>query len=174
MKITIRPTDRLMSILVRRKANGRCEKCERLCEIYEPDGTVTRLWKLEASHYIGRANEATRFDYRNLVALCFLCHQQLGGYTINENGEYDLWMKERLGEKEYKMLKVAAFATDKKRDDVLDMMWLIQECKKIGMNIKEKKPKKEMCCGGKFVKQYCALHMDRKKKSKEKPVDISV
>ena len=169
MKILIRPTDKLMSILVRRLANGRCQYCGQVCEIYNADGSVERIKKLEASHYHGRVHEGTRMALKNVSALCFTCHQTLGGYQKSEQGDYDLWMKSRLGN-EYWQLKLAAFQ-NKKRDDVFDMMWLIQELKKLGIMEKPKKEKKEMCCNGKFVKKYCALHMVKPDKKKHLSVD---
>ena len=76
-------------------------------------------------------------------------------------------MKSRLGN-DYYILKLAAFEKPKKRDDKFDMIWLIQELKKINYMVKEKKEKREMCCGGKFVKKYCALHMGKAEKKTDK------
>jgi hypothetical protein len=45
----------------------------------------------------------------------------MGEYKRDENGEYDLWMKELLGEKGYRNLKIRANTT-KKRDDKLDKL----------------------------------------------------
>lgn len=116
--IKIRPADTLFSNYIRQKAGWRCEYCGKLCKI---DGEWK--WKLEASHYWSRSHENVRFDPRNVHALCFTCHKDLGGYTRSENGEYDLWMKKILGQKEYKLLKLEANRTGKK-DDKLSILYI--------------------------------------------------
>jgi hypothetical protein len=49
----------------------------------------------------------------------------MGGHTREDKGEYDLWLKEKLGETRYKMLKLRANSTGK-RDDKLQMMIIKQ------------------------------------------------
>lgn len=114
--IKLRPADRLFSDYIREKAKWRCEYCGRLCKIGNE-----WIYKLEASHYISRGKETTRFDPQNVYALCFTCHKDLGGYTRDENGEYDLWVKKKLGERDYRYLVLRANQVGK-RDDFMAML----------------------------------------------------
>ncbi len=116
--IKLRPADIKFSLYIREKRGWRCEFCKKLCK-------VNGEWvaKLEASHYHSRSHENTRFDEENVRVLCFTCHKNLGGYTRNEQGEYDLWMKKLLGEKGYRNLKIRA-NTFKRKDDSLILLWL--------------------------------------------------
>ena len=102
-KAAITPADRDFSLIVRELHGWRCERCGKLCRV---GGT----WyaKLDCSHYIGRAKRSTRYDTENARSLCNSCHQRMGGYKREENGEYDLWMKELLGEKGYRNLVLRA------------------------------------------------------------------
>ena len=118
--IKLRLVDKLFSNHIRAKANWTCEKCGRKCKI---NGET--VYRLEASHYHSRRKESVRFDYENVYALCFTCHKRMGGHTKDENGEYDLWLKEKLGMSRYKMLNVRA-ETYKKKDDKMIMLILKQ------------------------------------------------
>ncbi len=120
-----RKPDILFSNYIREKAKWRCEYCNKLCKI---DGQS--IYQLEASHYWSRRHESVRYDPRNVHALCANCHRNLGGYTRNENGEYDLWMKEKLGEKEYKLLKLEANRSGKK-DDKLAIIYIKELMKEL-------------------------------------------
>jgi 5-methylcytosine-specific restriction endonuclease McrA len=117
-KIKIRPADKLFSNYIRQKAGWSCQKCGKLCRI-----NGEWIAKLEASHYWTRSHESTRFDVLNVYSLCFNCHKRMGERKNSEDGEYDLWVKELLGEKEYKKLKIRA-NTYCKKDDKLILMWL--------------------------------------------------
>lgn len=116
--IKLRPADTKFSLFIRETAGWRCEYCGKLCR-------VNGQWicKLEVSHYHGRGHENTRFDPENVHSLCFTCHKRMGGYTRDENGEYDLWMKELLGVTRYNQLKIRANLY-KKKDDSLIILWL--------------------------------------------------
>lgn len=118
--IKVRSTDKEYSKYIRKKSGGKCERCGKVCEI---DGE--RLYQLDCSHYYGRRNESVRFDDDNCHALCNPCHKRMGGHTREENGEYDIWLKEKLGETRYKMLKIRANATGK-RDDKMQMLIIKQ------------------------------------------------
>jgi len=116
--IKLRPNDTLFSNYIRAKAGWKCQKCGKLCK-------VNGMWiaKLEASHYMGRRKESTRFDPENVYALCFTCHKRMGGYTRDENGEYDLWVKEMLGAKRYRALIIRG-NLPARRDDKLTKIWI--------------------------------------------------
>lgn len=86
-------TDVIFSRYIREKAKWRCEYCRALCK---RDAEILR--PLDAAHYFSRNHENVRFDEENVHAFCRPCHQKIGGRTRNENGLYDLWIKELLGE----------------------------------------------------------------------------
>lgn len=119
-KVTIRTTDKLFSLYVRQKAEWKCEVCHKLCK-------VNGEWvaQLDASHYFGRRAESTRFDTDNVHALCSACHRRMGGHTRDEKGEYDVWIKNKLGEQRYKMLRVR-HNTTQKRDDKMTTLYIKQ------------------------------------------------
>ncbi len=116
--IKLRRSDILFSLYVREKAGWRCRKCGKLCKIQDE-----WIGKLEASHYFSRKHEITRYDERNVYSLCFTCHKRMGGYQVSENGEYDLWVKELLGNREYKLLKLRANSYAKK-DEKLALLFV--------------------------------------------------
>lgn len=70
----------------------------------------------------GDEAENTRFDPDNCDALCFRCHQFLGG---DGREEYIAFKKKQLGEKGYKDLKIRAF-TYRKKDDKLALLFINQ------------------------------------------------
>lgn len=124
-KITRRPADVEYSLYIRAKANGRCEKCGRVCEL-----NGEKFFQLEASHYFSRRAESVRFDDRNVHALCSTCHKRMGGYTNREDGEYDMWIKSLLGERGYILLKLEAHMNHKP-DDKLVRMVIKQKIKEL-------------------------------------------
>ena len=117
--IRLNRADTLFSRYIREKRGWRCEKCGVLCR----DKEGNRFRRLEASHYHGRGNLNTRYDVANVRTLCFLCHQRMGGHTRDENGEYDLWMKELLGPEGYKKLRIRA-ELYAKRDEKLALLYV--------------------------------------------------
>ncbi len=121
-----RPADVEYSLYIRAKANGKCQKCGRVCEL-----NGERFFQLEASHYFGRAKESVRFDDRNVHALCSTCHKRMGGYTRKEDGEYDRWIKYLLGEQGYMLLKLEAHLPGSKKDDVMTRLVIKQKMKEL-------------------------------------------
>lgn len=117
-KIKRSKADILFSDFIRGKAKWRCEYCHKLCRIENE-----WIARLEASHYFGRAHRATRFDLENVYALCGSCHKRMGGYKKSEDGEYDLWVKEKLGDYLYKKLKIRANAYYKK-DEKMELLYV--------------------------------------------------
>lgn len=104
MKIKIDKADRAFSLYIRELANWKCQRCGGKFDRDEANS-------LQASHYFGRGNEATRFDPRNVVALCYACHVRWGS---TEREEYRDWMIKQLGENGFKVLRVLAAGTKKK------------------------------------------------------------
>jgi hypothetical protein len=115
------PNDILFSNYIREKAKWRCEKCGKVCKIGKE-----RIAQLEASHYVGRGKWSVRYDIENVYALCSNCHKRMGGYTRDENGEYDLWVKEKLGEKGYRNLIIRANTPNPQMKDKILVKMLIQ------------------------------------------------
>jgi len=90
LKIRIDALDLMFSRYIRLKA-GKCEYCG-------------RYGRLECSHFIGRRKRATRWDERNVAALCHGCHQHLG-----ENpAEHTEFFEKRLGSDELERMIIRA------------------------------------------------------------------
>lgn len=98
--------DIIFSNYIREKAAWKCQRCGKICKV---DGVSVA--SLQASHYWVRNHWNVRYDERNVTPLCATCHDRMGEYQRDENGEYDLWMKDRLGEEVYKQLKLDANTT---------------------------------------------------------------
>ena len=67
--------DRLMSNLIRERANWTCERCE----TYYPEGHRSGL---EHSHIWGRAKHSVRWFPDNGLALCTGCHRHMSAHPI--------------------------------------------------------------------------------------------
>lgn len=111
------PADILFSKYIRAKAKGKCERCGKVCEI---DGE--RIGQLECSHYFSRRINATRYDPENCYALCSGCHKRMGGHQRDGKGEYDLWVKSKLGTR-YNLLCLRA-ETYHKKDQKTDLLYV--------------------------------------------------
>jgi hypothetical protein len=84
MKIT--KEDRITSDYIRLKAGFKCARCG----AYHPD-----CRGLHASHYMGRINQATRYEEDNLDCLCYGCHSYL---EERKQTEYRDFKIKQLGE----------------------------------------------------------------------------
>lgn len=91
--------DKIFSLYIRKRANWTCERCGG----YHENG-------LQNSHFVGRRNEATRFDEENCSALCGACHIYFTANPI----EHVEWMKKKLGEIRFKALRLRASLYHKK------------------------------------------------------------
>jgi len=112
-KIKIRRSDTLFRQYLLKLRGERCEHCG-------------RKGKVEVSHFFGRRKEATRYCEKNCSLLCNYCHR-----TFHERpADYVEWMKEKLGDGEYKKL-VLASNTYCKRDDKLACLYLKEKIKKL-------------------------------------------
>jgi len=110
VKVKLRKTDRLFREYVLRFYSYTCARCHTR---YSPDNCRG----LHVSHYWGRARENTRFDIENVCLLCYGCHIAWG--HGDQRDKYTDYMKARLGEQGFEMLRARAY-TYKKRDDKLD------------------------------------------------------
>ena len=121
------PNDIAFSNFIHSKAGGKCEYCGRVCKL----GMET-IYQLEASHYFSRSHWAVRYDPENVYALCSACHKRMGGYKNSEDGEYDIWVKQKLGEDGYKRLKIRAYSTGV-RDKTLIKLYIKELWKSISV-----------------------------------------
>jgi hypothetical protein len=112
-RIKFRRTDTLFSLYLRQKRGYRCEKCGG----FWPQGKG-----LTVSHFWTRAKESVRFDEENIDVLWFACHSYFENKK-GKNGEYEVWKKNRMGEKAFNLLMVRAH-TPGKRDAKFAAMWI--------------------------------------------------
>src|SRR5690349_13419351 len=66
--------DYWFSLCVRQRANWHCECCGNYYEPWIGKNGEPANPGLHCSHYIGRANYATRFEPLNVFAHCYGCH----------------------------------------------------------------------------------------------------
>lgn len=50
----------------------------------------------------------------------------MGGYKNSEDGEYDLWMKDLLGEKKYRLLVIRGNLPGQKMDKKMELLYVKQ------------------------------------------------
>lgn len=101
MRIKLDKADTAFSLYIRLR-DGRCCRCGR---VGSPDALGRTIGGLQASHYFGRANEATRFDGDNVDALCFGCHQEWGSRDRESYRDFKI---KQLGQKGFDDLKIQA------------------------------------------------------------------
>ena len=116
-RIKVRKVDSLFSNYIRDKNNFTCERCGRRHE-WGSSG-------IQASHFIGRSNEAVRFDEENVRVFCAGCHN----HFHKNPQQFVEWMKKKLGERGYKVLIVRANQTVKRNDKMQKIIldYLIEE-----------------------------------------------
>lgn len=131
-KIKIDRADAEFSKYIRLR-DGKCVRCGRL----GGDTVDGELIKgLQASHYFGRGNEATRFDVENVDALCAGCHQIWGS---DDREAYRVFKIKQLGENGFKLLQITANAYKKK-----DRKMSLIIAKELLKELKRKKTNKEL------------------------------
>ncbi len=111
--------DILFSNYIRDLHNHTCEVCGRMGKV---GGEI--VCRMEASHYIGRAKRSVRFDTENVRCLCSNCHSRMGGYKRDEDGEYDIWMQNKLGEKKYRLLVIRGNLPGQKMDKAKELLYV--------------------------------------------------
>lgn len=89
--------DTAFSIYIRTRDKWTCQNCGGR---YAPGDRG-----IHCSHYFGRTRESTRFDQINCDALCFHCHEHFDKESPEDHRE---WKIKRIGEKEFKKLRMRA------------------------------------------------------------------
>ena len=131
-----RKTDILFSKYIRQRDNWRCVACDLDTETGSKDYSEHKRG-LHCSHYWGRGRENTRFDPENCIALCYYHHKYSEGWGHTETKpRFTTYLKDKLGEKGFELLKVRAY-TYKRRDDVTDLIILKELLKELSTSSKE-------------------------------------
>mgnify|MGYP001584862870 CR=1 len=86
MKIKRDKIDTVFSNLVRERAEWVCEVCKK----FFPEG---RRQALHCSHFYSRRHRGLRWHPVNAAAMCFGCHDHLGGNPV----EFARWVEKHLG-----------------------------------------------------------------------------
>lgn len=95
--------------------------------IRERDPTCRRCWiedSHDCSHYWGRGNSATRFDPKNCVGLCRMCHDI---WEHQKNNEYKRFMVNWLGKKEYDELEHRARSFKRRREAIRECISFLKD-----------------------------------------------
>ena len=114
----IKKIDAVISLIIRNRDNWTCQRCFTKYE------SPTRA--LHCSHYFSRRFMGTRFNFLNLIALCYGCHRLWEG---DKQGAYKDLMIQRLGQNEYNVLEFKARNITKFSESELEI--LLEQLKKI-------------------------------------------
>jgi 5-methylcytosine-specific restriction endonuclease McrA len=113
-KILIAELDKLFSRLVRLEAKGHCEVC----------GRPKTFEELACCHIFSRKNLNTRWDKKNAFGGCWQCHLQ---FAHKEPIRFYDWVRERLGDEEFKKLRQRADTSAKGLDLMAVKIYLESE-----------------------------------------------
>lgn len=103
--------DREFSRYVRTRDNFTCQRC---ATQYAENATG-----LHCSHFIGRANRATRWDLENCDALCNGCHQY---FETHKATKYREWKRAQLGDERFELLVCRSIRIKKwNADDLVEL-----------------------------------------------------
>jgi hypothetical protein len=122
MKIKIDAADKAFSQFVRLR-DGECVRCHSKVKMNDKGLPVSH----QASHFMGRGKESTRYELLNVDTLCTGCHMY---FTANPSEHY-MWQVERKGQKMIDRL-ILLSNTYKRKDRVLEAMFWKQELKRRG------------------------------------------
>jgi hypothetical protein len=78
--------------------------------------------KLTCSHFIRRGHSATRYDPKNCITLCLLCHSI---WEDDKDGEYKIFMERLYSPEEIKALEEKGRTTTKRTEAIINCMSLI-------------------------------------------------
>lgn len=114
-RITLDPADKVFSQYIRLR-DGECVRCHSLVEFNSKGLPVSH----QASHYISRGKESTRFDESNVDCLCHGCHQYWG--SADKEG-YRNFKLAQLGMQEFNLLQMRGYTTQKKDRKLALIYW---------------------------------------------------
>lgn len=114
MKLKLRPSDVIFSQYIRKRDKACC-RCGSPVSFNQNALPVSH----QASHFFGRAREATRFEPNNVDTLCHGCHQYWGS---TDHEAYRAFKIKQLRQKGFDSLTLQA-NTYKKRDDEMDKLY---------------------------------------------------
>lgn len=121
MKIKIDKADRVFSQFIRTR-DGECVRCHSEVEFNTNGEPITH----QASHFMGRGKENTRFNEKNVDTLCMGCHMYLTAHPA----EHYLWQVERKGQKTIDEV-VLWSNMYKKKDRAMDYIYWNERLKEI-------------------------------------------
>lgn len=85
-----------------------------------------RAESLQCSHFWSRNNSATRYLPENADTLCYACHYgNCWGWEYQKQGAYMKFKEKQLGIDGYKALEKIANSTVKRKDSILQLMYLL-------------------------------------------------
>ena len=113
-KITRDKADNVFSQYIRLR-DMECRRCHSRVQLNAAGMPVTH----QASHFQGRAKEATRFDEENVDTLCGGCHSY---FTANP-AEHYLWQVKTKGQKAVDMIVLRSNQYHKKDRKLAFMYW---------------------------------------------------
>lgn len=114
MRIKIDSADQWFSKYIRLR-DGECRRCHSPVKFNSDGDPVTH----QASHFQGRAKEATRFDPENLDCLCGGCHMYLGANPF----EHVQWQIKTKGENRVNAIIIRSNSYKKKDRKLEAMIW---------------------------------------------------
>jgi len=109
--------DKLYSDYVREKAGWKCARCG---QIRKDDKRV-----MTCSHYFSRRNLSVRWELDNLDCLCLPCH--LYQWESEKQGEYQDYMKKKLGKEGYERLEQKHLMTWKVSTRELELLYQVDK-----------------------------------------------
>lgn len=98
-----------------RKRDGKCMRCHSPVRFNEKGMPVSH----QASHFMGRGKEATRFDEENVDCLCGACHM----YFTSHPAEHYMWQVEKKGQKTVDAIVLRSNTYQKKDRQMAYLYW---------------------------------------------------
>lgn len=113
-KITRDKADAVFSQFIRLR-DKECRRCHSPVRFNDKGMPISH----QASHFIGRGKEGTRFDEENCDTLCGACHMFFTSHPI----EHYEWQLERKGEDTIQRLKLQSHTYHKKDRKLAHIYW---------------------------------------------------
>ena len=111
--IKIDKADKVFSQVVRLR-DRKCMRCGSAVKFNDKGLPISH----QASHFFGRGQESTRYDLRNVDALCMACHIIWGSKDREDYREFKI---KQLGKKGFDLLLIKS-KTTKKKDRKLELI----------------------------------------------------